>query len=630
MKKFIIILLLLLGYPLINGDIYAQEGSGGTGSIFRIGAGSRAIALGGAFTALGDDPSVLYYNPAALKLNDAPRILANHIQLFSGFSDATYDFLGLAYPTTSVGAFGIGFMSAGTGGIREFDQFSRETGEISYRENQGILAYAFELPWKYAGAVTTGFSVKILSQRVGESSDTGTGVDLGFLYRHRYLPGVTVGCNFQDLVGAETKLVETSEKVDRTIMLGAGYSYPFQNGSVLNLAVQLDMPARMDKAPRFGAEYDYKHKISFRMGFDSQSITAGIGVGWRGYQADYGFYTREEAGSSHPVSISARIGMPLEEKIRIQEELRIAEEQRRLDEIFSRRVRQHITAADSLRREGLFDQAFDEIKIALEYDPGNETASRMREEVGEEIMRQQEERAVTQEKAVVINEHFRLGLNHYSNNEYILARAQWRNVLELDQENKQAADYLERTEQKLAEQIRQHQANAAAYERNGKLADALVEWNMVKMIDPENAEAAEATGRISRRMEELSRDLRSASRRLGTIELFENALNAFSVGRYNEATELLTRVLGRQPDHQEARNLLRRIQRRMTPLTEEQKEEIRKLYIEGMKQFTQQEYQQAIETWRKILEIDPDNESVKKNIEEAELRIQKLQSPEAD
>jgi len=60
----------------------------------------------------------------------------------------------------------------------------------------------------------------------------------------------------------------------------------------------------------------------------------------------------------------------------------------------------------------------------------------------------------------------------------------------------------------------------------------------------------------------------------------------------------------------------------------EQQEEIRRLYIEGMKFFTQRNYESAVREWRKILAIDPDNESVRKNIEEAEALLERIDAPE--
>ncbi|MCK4537439.1 MAG: PorV/PorQ family protein [Candidatus Krumholzibacteria bacterium] len=624
MKRIVLTIFVFLVVLTVPGIVRSQDGTGGTRSIFTLGAGSRAISMGGCFVAIGDDPSVIYYNPAALKLNPYPAIMGNHIQLFSGFADASYDFIGLAWPTLSLGAFGLGLMNVGTGGIREFDSYSVETGEISYRETQMILSYAFDLPWQKFGRFSLGTSVKILNQRIGDYSDTGTGLDIGLLYHQDMVEGLVFGCNIQDIVGAETKLVTIPDKVDRTIMIGVGYNKRFENGSSMNLSVQMDMPERDDNDLRFGAEYNYREYISFRAGFDSESVTAGVGFTWNRYSGDYGFFSREEAGSSHPFSVQARIGDSLEDKKRIEEERRLKDEERRIAEIFASRVAEHIKVAQSNIDDEEFEGALDELKIALEYDPESKRAAEMMSSVESRIVEIQAEKTRTAEKSLLINQHFSLGLRYYSENEYILSRAQWKIVLEMDPDNNDAADYLARTEGKLEEQITQHKTAAGGYESRGRLAAALGEWNIVRMIDPSNSEAIAATERISTRMEELGRNYKAANRRLQTIESFENALKAFSEGRYDDSANLLEEVLRRQPDHEEARDLLNRIRRRMTPLTEEQKEEVRQLYIQGMRHFTQKDYLQAIAVWNRIIEIDPDNESVRRNIEEAQQRIDKL------
>jgi tetratricopeptide (TPR) repeat protein len=627
-KKVTIIVVIVAGLSLVSGVLCAQEGTGGTRSVFSVGAGSRAIAMGGAFSAIGDDPSAIYYNPAALRLNRYAGVLLNHTPLFSNFSDASYEFAGLAYPTLSAGSIGIGIMTVGTGGIRGFDQFSRETDEISYRESQFLLGYAFNLPWHYVGDLTAGSSVKLLTQRVGDYSDTGAGLDLGFLYRPPRLRGVLIGCNLQDIIGAETKLVSVSEKVDRTVMVGAGYTYAFSNGSAISLAVQMDAPRRDDTKMRFGAECVLKRLLSVRVGYDSEKITAGIGIGWHGVGIDYGYFSRDEAGSSHPLSLSAHFGPALEDRIRVREERRLREQERRIQQIFLNRIAGHVSAAEKFRAEGALPQALDELKAALEYDPTNTAVAETLAVVGREILRQEETRTQTAEKAALINQHFRLGLGYYSKDDYVLARAEWRNVLDLDPENAQAREYLQKTEAKLKAQADGHRARAMELERTGQLAAALGEWNLVRTLDPSSTEALQAAERINQRLDELSRDYSETSKRLKVMQLFDEAMKAFQNGAYPEAAKSLRELLAIQSDHAEARALLRRAERRMTPLTEAEKEQVRALYIEGMKSFTQNDYAQAIAQWKKILDIDPDNESVMKNIEEARKRLENAGSSE--
>jgi len=625
-RVFEITLIIALG--LLPLGAAAQDGGGGTRSVFTLGAGSRAIGMGGAFTAVANDASALYYNPAAMKINGAPTLMANHISLFSGFTDASYDYLGLVWPTLGAGAFGAGLLTTGTGGIMGYDEFSRPTGELSYRESLGIVSYAFDVPWRFAGTWSVGTSIKILHQRIGDYADTGTGLDLGFLYRVKYIEGLHLGVNLQDIVGAKTKLVSASDEVYRTMMFGLGYMRVFGESSSLTLSVQMDMPEKADNDLRFGAEYSIRDMISIRMGYDSESFTAGIGFAWHGYAFDYGYFSREEAGSSHPITLSARLGEPLENKIAAREERRRAEEDKRLAELFAVRVASHIDAADSLRGAGELESALDEVKIALEYDPGSERAATLRGEISAAILTTQEERTKNAEKWLLIDQHFRLGLDYYNDNEYLLARAEWRNVLEIDPENEQTVDYLRRTEEKLDERLQSHISAAAKHERAGRLPEALGEWNIVRMIDPENTEAPAAIERIKVSIEGMGRDYRDASRRLETIDLFEKAVTAFVEGRNEDAISLAHKVLQLDPAHEEAKDLINKAERRMKPLSDDEKEQIRTLHIEALKHSTQKEYAEAIAVWRKILKIDPDNESVRENIEQAEQRLRKLESPE--
>ena len=628
MLKRLLILLSIVCVVCVAADpAAAQEGTGGTRSVFSIGAGSRGIAMGGAFSAIGDDASAIYYNPAALRLNRYPGVVLNHMQLFSGFSDAGYDFLGLVYPTISGGSIGLGIMSVGTGSIRGFDEFSRETGDLTYRESQMMLGYAFNLPWRYVGEVTAGSSVKVLSQRVGEFSDAGTGLDVGLLYKPKYVRNLTVGCNLQDIVGAETKLVTVSDKVPRTIMVGAGYTYPFKNGSALSLALQMNAPQHDTKELRFGAEYLYR-MLSVRVGFDGDKITAGLGVAWRGYSVDYGNFSRAEAGSSNSISVSARIGESIEEKVAAREKLRLLEEDRRITQIFSKRIAAHVSDAQRYRGEGDLGKSIDELKAALEYDPTNAGVADTLAVVQRTILREEAARSQNAEKAALISQHFKLGLDYYSKDDYVLSRAEWKSVLDLDPENAQAREYLGKTEGKLRSLAEQHRLQALDHEQKGLLAAALGEWNIVRTLDPESAEAKAAADRINAHLNSMSKDYTETNKKLKIIELFDGAVKTFGDGRYDETAKQLGELLRIDPTHQEARTLLVRAQRRMTPLTGKEKEQVRALYIEGMKFFTQNDYASAIERWKKILDIDPDNESVAKNIEEAQKRLQNTATPE--
>jgi tetratricopeptide (TPR) repeat protein len=608
----------------------ADEGAGGTRSVFMLGAGSRAISMGGAFSAVGGNPSAIYYNPAALRLNGYRAVTVNHIQLFSGFTDANYDFVGVAYPTLSAGALGLGVMTTGTGGIREFDRYSVETGEISYRESQGILGYAFDLPFDYLGKFTLGTSIKVLNQRIGDYSDNGAGMDLGLIYRQRYLDGLVLGCNLQDLIGAETKLRNRIDKLDRTIMLGIGYTRNFGSSATVTAAAQLDMPERADNDIRLGLECRIRDIISVRLGYDSEQFTAGIGFWWNDYSADYGYFSREEAGSAHPVSLTMRFGRSVGERRDLAKRERQIEAEEYFRRVTANRAARNISEADSLMQAGMLDEAYDKLKMALEYDPSNGEASAKMNELEDRLLESQQNQLRSAEKQALVDYHFTEGLRLYRNNEYLQSREEWKALLELDPDNEQGRNYLERIEEKLEERISEYRERAAEYEEEGRLAEALDVWNMIKTLDPTDSRADEEYERIKRNLRELSDDFDETRKQLQIIDMFNNALNSFTAGDYSETVELLERLLSIDPGHEEAKSLLQRARRRLTPLDEEEKEKIRDLYVEGMKFFNEKKFRSAIELWEKILEIDPDNESVRQNIEEARRRLETIDRRESE
>ncbi|MBD3180134.1 MAG: PorV/PorQ family protein [Candidatus Latescibacteria bacterium] len=626
----LIILLLTITALVAGGPAVAEEGAGGTRSVFLLGAGARSISMGGAFSAVGDDPSAIYYNPAALRLNRYRSVTVNHIQLFSGFTDANYDFIGMVYPTLSAGALGIGVMTTGTGGIREFNRYSVETGEISYRESQGILGYAFHLPFEYLGRFTAGASIKFLNQRIGDYSDNGAGMDLGLIYRQQYLEGLVLGCNLQDLIGAETKLRNRIDRLDRTLMLGAGYTGDLGRSVSFTASAQVDIPERADRDLRFGLECRIRNIIMIRLGYDSEQLTAGIGFSWSDYSADYGYFSREEAGSSHPVSVSMRFGKSIDERRTILNMERRREEEAYFRQVVTDRASQNMAEADSLMEAGELEEAYDKLKLVLEYDPSNQEAAAEITSLEERILQNQQSRMRSAEKQALIDYHLKAGLKFYRNNEYVQSREEWESLLELDPDNRQARNYLDKIRDKLDERIADYRAKARVYESDGMLAEALDMWNMIKVLDPQSEEAEKEYRRIKGNLRELSEDFEDTRKQLRVIDLFNRALNSFTAGNYSETVNLLDRVLSIDPQHREAARLIKRARRRLTPLNEQEKKRIRDLYVEGMKSFNQKKFRSAIELWEKILEIDPDNESVRQNIEEARRRLETIEQREGD
>lgn len=597
----------------------------GTENIFtELGAGSRGMSLGRSFVSLADDASALYWNPAALRNVQRTQFTVMYMSM-GDFADVSYTYAGLVWPTLSAGAFGIGFQRVGTT-FDSFDEQSRPTGEGDYSESQILIGYAAQRHHRWVfGTLAIGANFKIARQTVDPFSSTAPGVDVGLRWIPDAAPSLYLGLNLQDIAGASHKLDLATDDTYRTMMLGAGYTRSFDNGSSARFMLQYDSPERADGRFHLGAEYMFAKYVSLRAGYDDGQMTFGLGVGVSNYGLDYAFLSREEGSSSQAVAFNGGIGRSLEEQRADNARARALEEQELIRQAFESRVGSHRDAAKQLAAEGDYAGALDEWQIVLEFTPDDAEAVAGAAAAREAVVQQQA--AATQDLAnqAIIRTRFAQGLDFFNGGDYARARGEWLAILEVDSLHEGAQDYLARTQDKIDEQVRGHITRARQMENANRLTEAIAEWNNVQQYDPDNREARAAITRLRGRIESVSQDYQATQRRLKIVTLYDDALQQYNAGEYDAAKRNLDELLRLQPDHEDARRLQAMVKRKTTPLTDAEKQRIRELYLAGMQHFSKDEYAQAIEQWRKILDIDPTNESVQNNIREARERLERLE-----
>src|SRR5262245_3289124 len=103
---------------LVAPPAWAAE-DGGTRSVFAFGAGNRALALGGAFTALADDPSAPLWNPGGLGFVPRRQLAATGASLYG--LDVQEAFAGIVLPDWRYGTLAFTFRHLGVGGIEGRD-----------------------------------------------------------------------------------------------------------------------------------------------------------------------------------------------------------------------------------------------------------------------------------------------------------------------------------------------------------------------------------------------------------------------------------------------------------------------------------------------------------------------------
>ena len=142
-KPFYLILLILAALVLSNtwlhaGTLFQQVGV--SSSPNPVGSGARAMGMGNGYTALAEDATAVYYNPAALPYLNSQQISFLHTILFEG---TIYDFASYVYPHTGIGGFGMAAMRIGTDDIGHYHQHRLDHAHWQHRDHGHLPAQRY-------------------------------------------------------------------------------------------------------------------------------------------------------------------------------------------------------------------------------------------------------------------------------------------------------------------------------------------------------------------------------------------------------------------------------------------------------------------------------------------------------
>ncbi|MFC2103114.1 PorV/PorQ family protein [Bacteroidota bacterium] len=177
MKKIIILIILVtFQASSIAGD-FAKVGTSAA-QFLKIGVGARAMGLGGSFTALANDVSSLYWNPAGITNLPGFSLSVSHTEWFA---DISHDFVGMVYPLSSSDIIAISVIALNTG--------EQEVTTVTQPDGTGIYYDVSDLAigLSYARALTDRFSVgitvKYIQQNLYNESANAFAIDLGTYLR---------------------------------------------------------------------------------------------------------------------------------------------------------------------------------------------------------------------------------------------------------------------------------------------------------------------------------------------------------------------------------------------------------------------------------------------------------------
>ncbi len=274
----------------------------------KIGAGARAIGMGGAYTAIGGDLYSLYWNPAGIaESRDNGQVVFNHAQWLA---DITYDFAAGAIKVPDLGTFAITLTSLGVpeDKVRTTDNPDGD-GRVF---DASSLAIGFGFAKELTDRFSIGFHAKYVREAIWNMSASGFGLDVGTLYRTPF-NDLKIGASITNfgskmqldgsdvLFNADPNNNEDSgpnnisskynmDSYDMPLTFRVGLSMDVLNTSLFRVTAAVDATHPNDNTEYMntGIELAYDELIYIRGGYKSlflrdseQSFTFGGGLNYR-------------------------------------------------------------------------------------------------------------------------------------------------------------------------------------------------------------------------------------------------------------------------------------------------------------------------------------------------------------
>lgn len=212
----------------VNAQIGSSLNKTGTtaAQFLKIGVGTRAIGMGGAFTASADDINAMYWNPAGIARMHSSEAYFNHIDWIL---DVKLDYAGFALDVSDLGTIGgfISVMSMDEMPVRTLQQ-PEGTGELFSAGSIVIgISYARNLTEEFS----IGFNAKYIGEHIWNETAKTFALDVGTQYVIPFLNEFRLGASISNF-GPKMKM--SGRDIIQTTIVGSG------DGNLINTDLQLD------------------------------------------------------------------------------------------------------------------------------------------------------------------------------------------------------------------------------------------------------------------------------------------------------------------------------------------------------------------------------------------------------
>ena len=310
MRRSLGLLLLLLLPGAGRAAFNAEDRGTATAQFLKFGAGARALALGGAYTARAGDAGVLSWNPAAAARVNAPNAATlTHGKYLEGLAFSHAAYVRQAGPQ----AVGISALYFSPGALEEKDADGARQGDFRPSETAAGLTWARRFETGGLAPFSLGVTAKWIASKITRQAHTGA-LDVGVLFDLDRSGRIRLGGVAQN-IGPGLRYVSHTDPLPLTVKLGAAVQVtpnwvlsfdavqPRDNES--SFALGSEMPVwtgpRSSARLRFGLDTRTPADLEGWAGF-----TTGLGLEVGVWTLDYAFVPYDELGNAHHASLGVK------------------------------------------------------------------------------------------------------------------------------------------------------------------------------------------------------------------------------------------------------------------------------------------------------------------------------------
>jgi len=282
------------------------------GQFLKIGIGARAAGMGGAFVAVADDPSAVYWNAAGVARleEDKTSVQVNHTEWPASVNvdQATLVFHIKKLPGAV--AFNARSLSIADDVVR--DSFHPEgTGETF---DAGYSSFGLTYARSFTDKFSAGASLNLIRLGLAEFSQSTIAFDLGTLYDVG-VAGMKIGFAIQN-IGGQVQFIDRQARIPTVFRVGTSAELIKSGANKLIGSFEFSHPPDNSERLNGGMEYGFKDFLFLRTGYnfnyDSEGFAAGAGVKFpvsplnTNATFDYAYTDMKTLGAGHRFSLNIR------------------------------------------------------------------------------------------------------------------------------------------------------------------------------------------------------------------------------------------------------------------------------------------------------------------------------------